>query len=157
MSMQARLEAAFAVFDTDGDGKLDCDEVESILTRGGSIITEQDARRLIREFDIDNDRRLSIDEFVRAFAHAGFAATSTVSADRAANALQSRMGVLKPNMVSADEAYELAKSGDHRALAAHLADGGDPNALHSVWHASCLRIAVEKGHAECVEGTPSRE
>ena len=65
----ASLKKSFAVFDTDGSGSLDAEEVVEILTRmtpGGTALTKADAEEFIKEFDRDGDGCLDVNEFICA-------------------------------------------------------------------------------------------
>jgi len=65
----ASLKASFDVFDTDGSGSLDTEEVVEILTRmtgGGTAMSEADALEFIKEFDRDGDGFLDVNEFIIA-------------------------------------------------------------------------------------------
>ena len=63
MTQEAKLRKAFAVFDRDGDGNLDADELKAVLMRGNSPFTEQDVEALIKEFDTDGNGVIDFDEF----------------------------------------------------------------------------------------------
>ena len=69
---RAQIEAAFAVFDTDGDGTLSPAELKAILTRSGpsrpSLLTEAEVDELVERFDTNGDGVLSVEEFARAFS-----------------------------------------------------------------------------------------
>ena len=64
----AKLKAAFDVFDKDGSGCLDTDEVIEILTRmsGGTPLSEADAKEFIHQFDRDGDGSIDVNEFIIA-------------------------------------------------------------------------------------------
>ena len=62
----ARLRNAFDVFDVDKSGSLSAEELRAVLTRpgGGQAMSEEDAAKLLKEFDINGDGVLDVDEFV---------------------------------------------------------------------------------------------
>ena len=66
------LRLAFNVFDTDGSGALDHDEIKAIFTRpgGGMPMTDEEVDALILEFDANSDGELQFEEF-RAMWAAG--------------------------------------------------------------------------------------
>ena len=68
---RAQIEAAFAVFDTDGDGTLSPAELKAILTRSDpgrpSLLTEAEVDELVERFDTNGDGVLSVEEFARAW------------------------------------------------------------------------------------------
>lgn len=69
---EARIESlkkSFAVFDADGSGELDTEEVIQILQRttpAGTQMTEKDAREFIHEFDRDGNGTMNLQEFIIA-------------------------------------------------------------------------------------------
>ena len=65
----ASLKESFEVFDGDGNGTLDAEEVVEILTRmtgDGTELSIEDAREFIAEFDRDGDGELNVNEFICA-------------------------------------------------------------------------------------------
>jgi len=65
-ALNARLRAAFAVFDQDRSGFLQAEQVLRVLTRegGGAAMTVPDAQAVIDDFDADKDGRLNMEEFI---------------------------------------------------------------------------------------------
>jgi len=58
----------FNAFDKDGDGSITEEELAAVLSRGGAMTVDEAAReaaRIMATFDINNDGRLQMDEFVR--------------------------------------------------------------------------------------------
>merc|ERR1719424_2414585 len=71
MPSQADLRAAFALYDTNGDGQLSPDELKAIMCRpvkGGTARTEAEVDELVRQFDADGDGMLSMEEIAKAWA-----------------------------------------------------------------------------------------
>ena len=65
----ASLKESFEVFDGDGNGTLDAEEVVEILTRmtgDGTELSLEDAKEFIAEFDRDGDGFLDVNEFIVA-------------------------------------------------------------------------------------------
>lgn len=62
---EQELRRAFAVFDTDGSGALDHDEIKAIFTRpgGGNPFSDAEVEALINEFDANHDGVLQFEEF----------------------------------------------------------------------------------------------
>ena len=63
------LKESFDIFDEDGSGSLEAEEVLLILTRmtgKGCQLTLEDAKEFIAEFDRDGDGRLDVNEFIVA-------------------------------------------------------------------------------------------
>ena len=56
------LDAAFKMFDCDGNGKISADEMKKIL-EGDNIVDEEIWKKIIREFDIDGDGEIDMHEF----------------------------------------------------------------------------------------------
>ena len=75
MPSRADLRAAFALYDTNGDGQLSPDELKAIMCKtvpGGTARTEAEVdelvRELVRKFDADGDGMLSMEEISKAWA-----------------------------------------------------------------------------------------
>ena len=60
-----RIQRAFELFDTDGNGSLSIAELKAVLTRpgGGHALTDKEVTAIIAEFDANGDGELQIDEF----------------------------------------------------------------------------------------------
>ena len=60
-----RIQRAFELFDTDGNGSLSIAELKAVLTRpgGGHALTDKEVAAIIAEFDANGDGELQIDEF----------------------------------------------------------------------------------------------
>ena len=70
MASQEDLRAAFALYDTNGDGLLSPDELKAIMCRqvpGGTARTEAEVDELVRQFDTDGDGMLSMEELSKAW------------------------------------------------------------------------------------------
>jgi hypothetical protein len=73
MPSREDLRAAFALYDTNGDGQLSPDELKAIMCKtvpGGTACTEAEVDELVRKFDADGDGMLSMDEISMAWAEA---------------------------------------------------------------------------------------
>ena len=71
MPSQEAIRAAFALYDTNGDGQLSPDELKAIMCRpapGGTQRTEAEVDELVRQFDADGDGMLSMEEIAKAWA-----------------------------------------------------------------------------------------
>ena len=70
MPSAAELRAAFAAFDSDGNGVLTYDEISGIFTRpgGGKPMTEEEAMAWVEKYDKSGDGTLDLDEFAAALA-----------------------------------------------------------------------------------------
>ena len=71
MPSREDLRAAFALYDTNGDGQLSPDELKAIMCKtvpGGTACTEAEVDELVRKFDADGDGMLSMDEISKAWA-----------------------------------------------------------------------------------------
>jgi len=61
-----RLQAAFHMFDSDGDGFIDADNVKKVLSRSGALQDDMDEyinNKIVAEFDHDGDGKISYDDF----------------------------------------------------------------------------------------------
>lgn len=64
----ARLQAAFKMFDNDGDGFIDADNLKKVLKKFGEVQADMDDyinNKIIKEFDHDGDGQISYEEFKR--------------------------------------------------------------------------------------------
>ena len=71
MPSQEDIRAAFALYDTNGDGLLSPDELKAIMCRqvpGGTVRTEAQVDAIVRQFDTDGDGMLSMEEISKAWA-----------------------------------------------------------------------------------------
>ena len=70
LEVAARLRKAFDTFDVDKNGSLSACELRAVLTRlgTGAALSEDDAAKLLAEFDTDGNGMLSLDEFVVAMS-----------------------------------------------------------------------------------------
>ena len=65
----AKIYAAFKLFDTDNSGSLSVEEMTAILSKdtGSNLLTPEQIKDLIAEFDKNGDGELDIKEFTSAF------------------------------------------------------------------------------------------
>jgi len=69
MLKKEKLEAAFKLFDKDGDGYLTADELEEVFNPGRQKdVSAQVWHDLIREFDQNGDGKISLNEFKEMMA-----------------------------------------------------------------------------------------
>ena len=68
---EAKLRDLFSLFDRDGSGSLDAEELLAILTRGDQGLSLADAQEIIKDFDDNKDGVLTVDEFIKAWAVVG--------------------------------------------------------------------------------------
>lgn len=59
---EKKLKAAFQALDTNDDGKLDCDEIGSILANEEKL-DQSSLRRMIRHADLDGCGKISYSDF----------------------------------------------------------------------------------------------
>jgi Ca2+-binding EF-hand superfamily protein len=57
------IQKVFELFDRDGSGEIDSRELASVLNTFGSLLTEDDAKGLIKVADRDNNGKISFKEF----------------------------------------------------------------------------------------------
>jgi len=84
-----RLEAAFALFDVDGDGSITVDELGDVMRSLGKYPTEDAVQEMLTEFDADSNGTIGLDEFRTIMAHEGFEGTDALvraAADKAIGA-----------------------------------------------------------------------
>ena len=54
---------AFRAFDTDGNGFIEATELQEAMKRGGASISDEEAKTMIAQADLDKDGRISFPEF----------------------------------------------------------------------------------------------
>ena len=59
------LREAFAMFDVDQSHTLTVGELKAILTRDGSVLSDDDVAQILADGDTNGDGVLDIDEFVK--------------------------------------------------------------------------------------------
>ena len=59
------VEAAFKVFDKDGNGFISAAELRHVMTNLGEKLTDEEVDEMIREADVDGDGQVNYDEFVK--------------------------------------------------------------------------------------------
>ena len=78
MPSKQEIRAAFALYDTNGDGQLSPDELKAIMCKavpGGTARTEEEVDALVKRFDADGDGMLSMEEIAGAWAQMGVGQT----------------------------------------------------------------------------------
>jgi calmodulin len=60
------LRAAFAVFDSNGDGTISAEEVRRVVREMGEPVTEQDMAHMLSEIDEDGDGMINYAEFAKS-------------------------------------------------------------------------------------------
>ena len=58
---EAELRQAFRVFDIDGDGLIDADELRQTMANLGETLSEHDVQTMIREADRNGDGKVDFD------------------------------------------------------------------------------------------------
>ncbi|XP_045062791.1 troponin C, slow skeletal and cardiac muscles-like [Coregonus clupeaformis] len=61
---EEELGELFRVFDKNGDGYIDLEELKTILESTGEAITEDDIEELMKDGDKNNDGKIDYDEFL---------------------------------------------------------------------------------------------
>ncbi|KAK6308085.1 hypothetical protein J4Q44_G00213560 [Coregonus suidteri] len=61
---EEELAELFRVFDKNGDGYIDLEELKTILESTGEAITEDDIEELMKDGDKNNDGKIDYDEFL---------------------------------------------------------------------------------------------
>ena len=70
MRSMEEIARAFALFDTDNSGKLSQEKLIAVLTRPttSKALSEADVQSIVKQFDVDGDGLLDLDEFSRAWS-----------------------------------------------------------------------------------------
>ena len=63
---ESKLEAVFKLFDNNGDGKICKADLNVFFSRSGRCLTLDKINSMISEVDINNDREISLEEFIEA-------------------------------------------------------------------------------------------
>ncbi|KXJ22232.1 Calmodulin [Exaiptasia diaphana] len=64
-SSEQDLREAFSLFDKDGNGVINGEELRFVLAGMGCIITDESIEEMIKEADIDGDGCINFEEFLR--------------------------------------------------------------------------------------------
>lgn len=62
-SMDEKTREAFRVFDLDGNGYIDKNELRHVMKRLGETLSDDDVKEMFQEADINNDGQIDLDEF----------------------------------------------------------------------------------------------
>ena len=61
---EAELREAFKVFDNDGNGYINVDELRQVMTNLGERLSDEEVEMMIKEADIDGDGLVNYEEFI---------------------------------------------------------------------------------------------
>lgn len=64
-SLDDQMREFFKVFDRDGNGFIDAQELHYTMTNLGEKISDADVKEMIREADLDGDGRINYEEFIK--------------------------------------------------------------------------------------------
>ena len=64
--MEKELQQAFKVFDANGDGYINVDELRQAMTTIGERMTDKEINDIMKQWDSDGDGKIDYDEFVKA-------------------------------------------------------------------------------------------
>ncbi|KAK3578521.1 hypothetical protein CHS0354_007776 [Potamilus streckersoni] len=62
---ETALKEAFRMFDRDGNGYIDAEELRICMVNLGEKLTLEEVEEMIKEVDVDFDGRMNYEEFVR--------------------------------------------------------------------------------------------
>lgn len=65
LEMMIELRKTFRLFDKNGDGQISVQELRESLSSLGEEITEEEAKEMIQEADVDGDGYINFEEFAR--------------------------------------------------------------------------------------------
>ena len=63
MTEQEKIDLAFSVFDIKGDGKIKDIDIQKIMAAMGLEVTEQEAKAMIAELDVDDKGHITYEQF----------------------------------------------------------------------------------------------
>ena len=59
--LNEQLREAFNLFDRDGSGAIDSDEIKGIMRKLGERLTDEEVEEIVREIDLDGDGQIDFD------------------------------------------------------------------------------------------------
>ena len=62
---ETELREAFKLFDADGDGMIDADELKTLITKVGGEMADAEAKALIHAADKDGNQGIDFNEFAK--------------------------------------------------------------------------------------------
>lgn len=60
------MRRVFAIFDKDGNGAIDPNELQEVFSEMGKHFTDEEVKRMIERCDLDGSKTLNYEEFIIA-------------------------------------------------------------------------------------------
>ncbi|EDO45935.1 predicted protein [Nematostella vectensis] len=65
----SEIEAAFKMYDTNGDGQISAEELGQAMREAGQLVSDEELKDMIRAVDLDGNGKVEFKEFVQMMAN----------------------------------------------------------------------------------------
>ena len=153
MPTKQEIRAAFALYDTNGDGQLSPDELKAIMCKavpGGTARTEEEVDALVKQFDADGDGMLSMEEIAGAWAVMAIEETVAAAIEAPETEGEKAAAEILAEPATEEDAAEPPPGSN---VDGYLVEGGPANEyLRGLWQPVGATKGIDEGDAMGVLG-----